>query len=79
MLMGFRQNTLYALYRSFSECCFIEDEGEIVFYKNSHGLAARELAEHAVLVIKKEGWTQERQDKLSEGMLSDSASTWQED
>jgi len=37
-------NTFRALYRSFTECCFIEDDGDIVFYKNRHGQAAREVA-----------------------------------
>lgn len=66
------QNTFYALYRSFTECCFIEDEGSIVFYKNRHGEAVRQLGEEAIAAIKKEGWSQERQDKLAEGELSDS-------
>ena len=39
-----RQNTFRALYRSFRECCFIEDDGDIVFYKNQHGEAQRFLA-----------------------------------
>ena len=65
------QNTFYALYRSFTECCFIEDEGTIVFYKNRHGEAQRQLAEDVVLSIKKEGWTQAAQDELNEGALSD--------
>ncbi|KAI0711224.1 fatty acid desaturase-domain-containing protein [Earliella scabrosa] len=68
-------NTFYALYRSFTECVFIEDEGTIVFYKNRHGAAQRLLAEDAILTIKKEGWTQERQDELSAGALSDSTRT----
>jgi hypothetical protein len=33
------------LYRSFTQCLFIEDEGDIVFYKNKHGIAARRLQE----------------------------------
>ncbi|ETW77100.1 hypothetical protein HETIRDRAFT_441690 [Heterobasidion irregulare TC 32-1] len=37
-------NTFRALYRSFRECCFIEDDGDIVFYKNQHGEAQRFLA-----------------------------------
>ncbi|KAF7370640.1 Delta-12 fatty acid desaturase [Mycena sanguinolenta] len=37
-------NSFYALYRSFTECCFIEDDGDIVFYKNKHTKAARVLA-----------------------------------
>ncbi|KAJ6561601.1 delta-12 fatty acid desaturase [Mycena capillaripes] len=36
-------NTFRALYRSFTQCIFIEDEGDIVFYKNKHGEAARVL------------------------------------
>jgi len=35
------QNTFRALYRTFTECCFIEDDGDIVFYKNKDGKAAR--------------------------------------
>ncbi|EPQ57061.1 delta-12 fatty acid desaturase protein [Gloeophyllum trabeum ATCC 11539] len=38
-------NTFRVLYRSFTECCFIEDEGDIVFYKNQDGVAQRELKE----------------------------------
>ncbi|TFK53584.1 hypothetical protein OE88DRAFT_1655769 [Heliocybe sulcata] len=38
-------NTFRALYRSFTECCFIEDEGDIVFYKNQDGVPQRELKE----------------------------------
>jgi len=38
-------NSFRALYRSFTECCFIEDEGDIVFYKNRRGEAARVLRE----------------------------------
>ncbi|THH32541.1 hypothetical protein EUX98_g1641 [Antrodiella citrinella] len=41
-------NSLYALYRSFTECVFIEDEGNIVFYKNADGVAARAVAEDSV-------------------------------
>ncbi|KAF8216447.1 fatty acid desaturase-domain-containing protein [Mycena galopus ATCC 62051] len=37
-------NTFYALYRSFTQCYFIEDHGDIVFYKNKDGEAARVLA-----------------------------------
>ncbi|KAJ7126935.1 delta-12 fatty acid desaturase protein [Mycena epipterygia] len=36
-------NTFRALYRTFTECLFIEDEGDIVFYKNKHGKAVRML------------------------------------
>ncbi|KZV76590.1 delta-12 fatty acid desaturase protein [Peniophora sp. CONT] len=43
-------NTAYALWRSFTQCLFIEDEheaGGIVFYKNKHGEQARQLAPDA--------------------------------
>ncbi|KAJ7757656.1 delta-12 fatty acid desaturase [Mycena metata] len=32
-----------ALYRSFTECAFVEDEGDIIFYKNRKGEAVRFL------------------------------------
>ncbi|KAF5361402.1 hypothetical protein D9758_006253 [Tetrapyrgos nigripes] len=41
---AFFQNIFRALYRSFVECEFIEDDGDIVFYKNRQGRAARHLA-----------------------------------
>ncbi|KAJ7170727.1 delta-12 fatty acid desaturase [Mycena crocata] len=41
-------NTFRALYRTFTECTFIEDEGDIVFYKNRHGKAARILQTETV-------------------------------
>ncbi|KAI3612711.1 delta-12 fatty acid desaturase protein [Moniliophthora roreri] len=37
-------NTFRALYRTFTQCKFIEDKGDIVFYKNREGRAARVLA-----------------------------------
>lgn len=39
------QNSFRALYRTFTECCFIEDKGDIVFYKNRKGEAARIVAD----------------------------------
>ncbi|KAJ6607467.1 delta-12 fatty acid desaturase [Mycena sp. CBHHK59/15] len=42
-------NTFRALYRTFTQCCFIEDDGDIVFYKNKDGNAARVLAAGAPL------------------------------
>jgi len=33
--------SFYALYRSFTQCIFVEDEGDIVFYKNKQGEAQR--------------------------------------
>ncbi|KAJ3492010.1 hypothetical protein NLI96_g281 [Meripilus lineatus] len=37
-------NSLYALYRSFTQCIFVEDGEDIVFYKNAKGDAQRVLA-----------------------------------
>jgi len=39
--------SFYALWRSFSKCVFVEDDGDIVFYKDKNGNAARQLAEDA--------------------------------
>lgn len=44
-LIGHQQNTFRALYRTFTQCCFIEDDGDIIFYKNKDGEAVRFLAE----------------------------------
>ncbi|TEB24546.1 delta-12 fatty acid desaturase [Coprinellus micaceus] len=41
-------NSFRALYRSFSQCCFIEDDGDIVFYKNKDGRPLRVLECDAV-------------------------------
>ncbi|KAF7762132.1 hypothetical protein Agabi119p4_8725 [Agaricus bisporus var. burnettii] len=38
-------NSFRALYRTFTQCCFIEDEGDIVFYRNSKGETARVVAD----------------------------------
>ncbi|CCL99866.1 uncharacterized protein FIBRA_01891 [Fibroporia radiculosa] len=35
-------NSFYALYRSFTQCLFIEDEDVIAFYKNKYGESVRE-------------------------------------
>jgi len=35
-------NTFYALWRSFTQCTFVESEGDIVFFKNQHGEAILE-------------------------------------
>lgn len=40
-------NTFRALYRTFTQCCFIEDDGDVVFYKNRGGIAARVLSEQS--------------------------------
>ncbi|KAJ7194928.1 delta-12 fatty acid desaturase protein [Mycena pura] len=36
-------NSFYALYRSFTQCVFIDDEGEVVMYRNGEGKTAREI------------------------------------
>jgi len=38
-----RTNTLRALYRNFTKCAFIEDEGDIVFYRNRKGIPTRHM------------------------------------
>jgi omega-6 fatty acid desaturase (delta-12 desaturase) len=40
--------SFYALWRSFSQCLFVEEEGDIVFYKDRNGNAARIVAEDAL-------------------------------
>jgi hypothetical protein len=40
----YSQNCFKALYRSFTECCFVEDEGDVIFYKNKEGVSSRQLA-----------------------------------
>ncbi|KAH9910878.1 fatty acid desaturase-domain-containing protein [Epithele typhae] len=39
--------TIYALWRSFTQCTFIEDEGDVVFFKNQRGEVGRECADAA--------------------------------
>ncbi|KAF8880016.1 fatty acid desaturase-domain-containing protein [Infundibulicybe gibba] len=56
--------SFYALYRSFTQCLFIEEEGDIVFYKNKYGNAAREVQHSALKQIRASGWHPEQQDKL---------------
>ncbi|PPQ66928.1 hypothetical protein CVT26_010017 [Gymnopilus dilepis] len=59
--------SFYALYRSFNECRFVEDEGDIVFYKNRHGLAVREVDESVVKTVKDSEWTiRSERDAVSE-------------
>ncbi|KAF5356411.1 hypothetical protein D9758_009483 [Tetrapyrgos nigripes] len=41
-------NTFRALYRTFTQCCFIEDTGDIVFFKNKDGEAGRILAKDSI-------------------------------
>ncbi|GLB39262.1 putative fatty acid desaturase [Lyophyllum shimeji] len=54
--------SFYALYRSFTNCQFIEEEGDIIFYKNKYGMAAREVEQSAVQEIQKRGWNPDAQD-----------------
>lgn len=55
------QNTFFALYRSFTECVFIEEDGAIVFYKNKHGHSQRDVAEMKLKEIDAT-WNAEEQD-----------------
>lgn len=57
------QPTFYALYRSFTECLFIEEEGDIVFYKNKDGVAVREVQQSALKEIQA-NWNPVEQDRL---------------
>jgi len=41
-------NTFFALWRSFTQCLFVEENGGIVFYKNGNGEQARKLADGAL-------------------------------
>ncbi|KJA16240.1 hypothetical protein HYPSUDRAFT_207206 [Hypholoma sublateritium FD-334 SS-4] len=40
-------NTFRALYRTFTQCCFVEDDGDIVFYKNKYGKVSRIISPDA--------------------------------
>ncbi|KAI0027699.1 delta-12 fatty acid desaturase protein [Vararia minispora EC-137] len=51
-------NTFYALWRSFTQCIFVEEEGGIVFYKNKYGEQARKLADGAFGRLRSETCTQ---------------------
>ena len=42
------QPTLYALWRSFTQCAFIESEGDVVFFKNQRGEALRECVDQKI-------------------------------
>jgi hypothetical protein len=43
---------------------FIEEEGDIVFYKNRDGAAAREVQQSVLKKIQADGWNPEEQDRL---------------
>ena len=36
-------NMFVALYKSYKSCRFVEDEGDVIFYKNAQGKAARRV------------------------------------
>ncbi|KAJ7210037.1 hypothetical protein GGX14DRAFT_534816 [Mycena pura] len=36
--------TFYALYRTFTQCYFVDDEGDVVMYRNRYGQSARVIA-----------------------------------
>ncbi|KAF9444644.1 hypothetical protein P691DRAFT_326692 [Macrolepiota fuliginosa MF-IS2] len=46
--------SFYALWRSFTQCLFVEDDGDIIFYKDKNGNAARQVAEDALLEVPSE-------------------------
>ncbi|KAG5636052.1 hypothetical protein H0H81_009248 [Sphagnurus paluster] len=46
-------NTFRALYRTFTQCCFVEDDGDIVFYKDKHGQVSRVLADASLTAEQK--------------------------
>lgn len=39
------RNPFYALWESYRDCQFVEDEGDVVFYRNPKGIAVRRPAE----------------------------------
>jgi hypothetical protein len=43
---------------------FIEEEGDVVFYKNKDGVAVREIQQSALKEIQASGWNPEEQDRL---------------
>jgi hypothetical protein len=42
-----------AVYRAFTQCYFVEDDDEVVFYKDKNGRQGRQLARDSVLNITK--------------------------
>lgn len=55
----FPQPTFYALYRSFTQCQFIEDKGDVIFYKNRDGKAMRDVDPSVVKEMKAKAETQD--------------------
>ncbi|KZT66588.1 delta-12-fatty acid desaturase [Daedalea quercina L-15889] len=54
-------NTFYALYRSFTQCVYVDDDESIVFYRNKYGQSFREVAKKELKQIN-EHWNPEVQD-----------------
>ncbi|KAH9924159.1 fatty acid desaturase-domain-containing protein [Fomitopsis serialis] len=54
-------NTFYALYRSFTQCVYVDDDESIVFYKNKYGQSVRDVAKNELEQID-EHWNPEEQD-----------------
>ena len=57
------QPTFYALYRSFTECIFVEEVGDILFYKNKDGVAQRKVADFVLERIRENGYCPKDQDQ----------------
>lgn len=70
-IVNIHQPTFYALYRSFTECIFVEEEGDILFYKNKDGVAQRKVADFVLKEMKEKGYCPEDQDqdRLDEGKI----------
>ncbi|KAF9044726.1 hypothetical protein BDZ89DRAFT_1058819 [Hymenopellis radicata] len=56
--------SFYALYRSFTRCLFVENDADIVFYKDRYGKAARVVQQDEVERIRESGWNAAKQDNL---------------
>lgn len=66
-------NLFYALWRSFNECVFVEDEGDVLFYKNMQGELNRQVAEAAAAE------QDSKDDSKEEETATDSSSSTSED
>ncbi|TFY69825.1 hypothetical protein EVJ58_g181 [Rhodofomes roseus] len=55
------QNTFYALYRSFTQCIYVDDDESIVFYRNKFGESVRGVAKDKLQQVD-ENWNPEEQD-----------------
>ena len=43
---------------------FVEEEGDIIFYKNKDGVAVRTVEQSTLKAIRDGGWNPEEQDRL---------------